>query len=116
MTLPWGHAHAVEGTISRFDRAVCDYFTLEERPCPRLVRLHSKTLRESGHPGWAVQLLKELPRGTEIRVGHHWPIMFHKDRFKSEQERREWIIKTINEFVNVLGPRLRRWHDETRHV
>jgi hypothetical protein len=60
------------------------------------------------------QLLKELPTGTEIRAGHYWPIMLYKDRFKSEQERREWIVKTINTFVNVLRPRPRRWHEEAR--
>jgi hypothetical protein len=25
--LPWGHAHAMDGTIPRFDCAACDYFT-----------------------------------------------------------------------------------------
>jgi hypothetical protein len=61
------------------------------------------------------RLLKELPKGTEIRAGHHWPIMLYNDRFKSDKQRREWIIKTINEFVAVLRPRLRTWHQQTSH-
>jgi hypothetical protein len=31
-TLPGGHAHAMEGMISRFNRAVCDYFVLGGQP------------------------------------------------------------------------------------
>jgi hypothetical protein len=57
-------------------------------------------------------LLKDLPKGTEIRTGHHWPIMLYKDGFKSDRQRRQWLIKTINKFVNVLRPCLRRWYDE----
>jgi hypothetical protein len=62
------------------------------------------------------RLLKELPRDTEIRPGHRWPITLYNDRFKSEKQRREWIIKTINVFVAVLRPRLRKWHQETSHT
>jgi hypothetical protein len=56
------------------------------------------------------------PRGTEIRPGHRLPIALYEDRFKSDQQRRDWIIKTINKFVNVLRPRLSRWHDEASRL
>jgi hypothetical protein len=62
------------------------------------------------------KLSKELPKGTEIRSGHYWPIILYRTGFKSDERRQEWIIKTINEFVRVLRPRLRRWHHESRHV
>jgi hypothetical protein len=59
-----------------------------------------------------LSLLNELPRGTEIRIGHHWPIMLYRDGFKSDRQKQEWIIKTMNRFANVLRPRLRKWYEE----
>jgi len=56
-------------------------------------------------------LLKELPKGTEIRTGHHWPIMLYRDDLESDREKQEWIIKTLNQFVNVLRPSLRKWYE-----
>jgi homoserine trans-succinylase len=59
-------------------------------------------------------LLKELPRGTTIKIGDRWPITRYKDDLKSDQEKQVWIMETMNAFANVLRPRLRRWYDETR--
>lgn len=61
-------------------------------------------------------LQEELPPRTEIRPDHRFPIALYEDRFKSDQQRREWIINTINKFVNVLRPRLSRWHDEASRL
>jgi hypothetical protein len=59
-------------------------------------------------------LLKELPKGTTIRIGDRWPITRYDDDLKSDQEKHYWIMETINVFANVLRPRLRRWYEETR--
>lgn len=58
-------------------------------------------------------LLKELPRGTEIRIGDHWPIVLYRDGFRSDRQKQDWIIKTMNRFVKVLRPRLRKWYTES---
>ncbi len=57
-------------------------------------------------------LLKELPNGTDIRIGHRWPIMLMRFDIETDDEKRAWIINTLNAFVNVLRPRLKLWYDE----
>ncbi len=59
-------------------------------------------------------LLKELPNGTEMKIGNKWPIQIYEDDLESDDERRVWIMKTLNAFANVLRPRLRKWYKETR--
>jgi hypothetical protein len=63
-----------------------------------------------------LSLLKELPKGTEIRIGHHFRIMLYRDGFRSDRQKQEWIVKTMNRFVNVLRPRLRKWYEESTRV
>jgi hypothetical protein len=38
--------------------------------------------------------------------------MLYRDGFKSDRQKQEWIIKTMNQFVNVLRARLRKWYEE----
>jgi hypothetical protein len=57
-------------------------------------------------------LKDQLPAGTEIRVGD-CSIQMNTAELESDDEKRAWIIKTLNAFVNVLRPRLRRWYAET---
>ena len=59
-------------------------------------------------------LLNELPEGTEIKTGAKWPIMIYEVDIESDDERRAWIMKTMNTFANVLRPRLRKWYEETQ--
>jgi hypothetical protein len=59
-------------------------------------------------------LLSELPDGTEIRIGDRWPIRIDEFDLESDDEKRAWIMKTLNAFANVLRPRLRKWHEEIR--
>jgi hypothetical protein len=58
-------------------------------------------------------LLSELPDGTEIEISDCYISVVESD-LESDDERRAWIIKTLNAFSNVLRPRLRRWYEETR--
>ena len=58
-------------------------------------------------------LLKELPDGTEIAI-RDCSIAIDNLSLESDDERRAWIMKTMNEFANVLRPRLRRWYEQTR--
>jgi hypothetical protein len=51
--LPWGHAHAMDGTIPHFDCAVCGTARSEDGVVS--VRLSSNTLRKSGHSRTAAQ-------------------------------------------------------------
>jgi hypothetical protein len=32
---------------------------------------------------------------------------------ESDDEKREWIIKRLNAFANLLRPRLRKWYQES---
>ena len=59
-------------------------------------------------------LLNELPEGTEIKTGDKWPIKIYEVDIESDDEKRAWIMKTMNTFANVLRPRLKKWYDETR--
>ena len=59
-------------------------------------------------------LLNELPKGSEIKIGDKWPIQIYEDDIESDDEKRAWIMKTMNTFANVLRPRLKKWYDEMR--
>jgi hypothetical protein len=59
-------------------------------------------------------LQKQLPDGTVINVGDDWPIVAYISDLESDDEKRAWIIKTLNDFVNVLRPCLRKWYAEAR--
>ena len=58
-------------------------------------------------------LLSELPDGTEIEISDCYISVVESD-LESDDEKRAWIIKTMNAFSNVLRPRLRRWYEEAR--
>ena len=59
-------------------------------------------------------LLNELPEGSEIKIGDKWPIKIHEFDIESDDEKRAWIMRTMNTFANVLRPRLKKWYKETR--
>lgn len=59
-------------------------------------------------------LQKQLPDGTTIKIGDDWPIVAYTSDLGSDDKKRAWIAKTLNEFVNVLRPRLRKWYAEAR--
>jgi hypothetical protein len=58
-------------------------------------------------------LLAELPKGTEIDTGD-CSVYIYVDGPDSDHEKRAWIMKTMNAFVNVLRPRLKKWYTESR--
>jgi hypothetical protein len=59
-------------------------------------------------------LLRELPKGTEIKPGNTHPIVIATDRFRTDDQKRTWLIKTINLLINVLRPRLAAWYKEAK--
>lgn len=58
-------------------------------------------------------LREALPAGTVIDPAEDWPIVLKNLAVMSEADRRVWLTKTLNIFVNVLRPRLRKWHEES---
>ena len=56
-------------------------------------------------------LKEQLPSGAEIRPGD-CKISMGTDDCESDEQKRTWIMKTLNEFVNVLRPHLRKWYAE----
>jgi hypothetical protein len=40
------------------------------------------------------------------------PYIYEAD-LESDDEKRAWIMETMNTFANVLRPRLRKWYEET---
>lgn len=59
-------------------------------------------------------LLENLPKGTVIDIRNAWPIMLKNENTIPDDARYTWLTKALNEFANVLRPRLRKWHDETQ--
>jgi hypothetical protein len=55
--------------------------------------------------------LKEQLPGAELRPGD-CEISMGTDDCESDEQKRTWITKTLNEFVNVLRPHLRKWYAE----
>jgi hypothetical protein len=59
-------------------------------------------------------LLDELPRGTTVDSEARYPVMLKNENPLSPDDRRAWLKSTLNLFVDVLRPRLRKWYEETR--
>jgi hypothetical protein len=58
-------------------------------------------------------LLDNLPAGTIVGARRGgWPIVLQNVSSMSDVDRHLWLVKTLNTFVNVLRPRLRKWYDE----
>lgn len=55
-------------------------------------------------------LFRELPDGTEITPEQDWPIRTRETRIEDDDERRKWICRVLNTYVNALRPRLREWY------
>jgi hypothetical protein len=51
-----------------------------------------------------ITLQKQLPEGTELNARNDWPIVIYRSDLVSDDEKRAWIMKTLNEFVSVLRP------------
>jgi hypothetical protein len=58
-------------------------------------------------------LVDHLPIGTIIDFRSGWPIVLKNEELQSDSDRYSWLKTTLNEFVNVLRPRLRKWYEET---
>lgn len=58
-------------------------------------------------------LLDNLPKRTVVDVRSSWPIVLKNVDLLSDADRRAWLPKALNSFVNVLRPRLRKWYEET---
>lgn len=58
------------------------------------------------------KLVDQFPAGTRIDVGDCLIALDTVD-LDTDDEKRAWIIKTLNIFANVLRPHLRRWYAET---
>jgi hypothetical protein len=59
-------------------------------------------------------LLEQLPNGTVLDIRDIYPIILKNEERLSDSERYAWLKRALNDFVNVLRPRLKKWHDETR--
>ena len=59
-------------------------------------------------------LLNNLPKNTVIDPKNAWPIILKNEEFLSDKARQDWLIKSLNQFANVLCPRLRKWYEETQ--
>jgi hypothetical protein len=57
-------------------------------------------------------LMRALLKGTEINAGNCL-IAVTEFGLESDDEKKEWIVKTLNAFANVLRPRLRKWYQES---
>jgi hypothetical protein len=55
-------------------------------------------------------LARELPAGTVIAPEDDWPIRTRETSLQGDVERRAWIGRTLNAYVNALRPRLRAWY------
>ena len=59
------------------------------------------------------EILRELPPGTEYMASESAPGMILATRrdssnFDNDDERRAWLVSSINGFVNALRPRLKQ--------
>jgi hypothetical protein len=59
----------------------------------------------------SASLKEQLPSGAGIRPGD-CQISMGTDGCESDEQKRTWIMKTLNEFANVLRPPLRKWYAE----
>lgn len=59
------------------------------------------------------KLIEQLPHGTLVSTTtNSWPILIETTDFQLDDERRDWIAKRLNEFVNVLRPWLKKCYTE----
>jgi hypothetical protein len=58
-------------------------------------------------------LIDSLPKGAVIDVQSGWPVVLKNVDSLSDVDRRAWLAKTLNVFVNAMRPRLRKWYEET---
>jgi len=58
-------------------------------------------------------LRDELPEGAEVS-SDDYSVIIERHDLETDNEKRAWLTKTLNEFANVLRPRLRKWYSETR--
>lgn len=56
---------------------------------------------------------RDLPPGTEIAPEQDWPIRTRETELEDDDDRRAWIRRTLNAYVNALRPRLRNWYAAT---
>jgi hypothetical protein len=59
-------------------------------------------------------LLDNFPKGTVVDPKISWPIICKNEVSLPDDARYTWLTKTLNEFANVLRPRLRKWYEEMR--
>lgn len=60
-------------------------------------------------------LLERLPKGTAVYVrGDEAHLQVENDRLVNDDQRRAWLKMTLNEFVNVLRPQLKKWYEESQ--
>jgi hypothetical protein len=59
-------------------------------------------------------LIDNLPTGTRVDAQELYPVMLQNSDALSDVDRRAWLKKSLNTFVNVLRPRLAKWYGETR--
>ena len=59
-------------------------------------------------------LRDQLPANTRIDSRESWPILLTDSETSDDLDRRAWLKKNLNTFVNVLRPRLRQWYEETK--
>jgi hypothetical protein len=57
-------------------------------------------------------LTKELPEGTEVDEDSEHPLLVRNDDLETDDEKYNWIKKNLNVFVNVLRPKLLKWHKD----
>lgn len=57
-------------------------------------------------------LLDNLPEGTVVDAREGWPVVLKNVELLSDADRHAWLAKTLNAFVNVLRPRLKKWYED----
>lgn len=95
-----------------------------ETPCPSILIKAAKNLIYLSSPrgdNWKEvdgfiasewkEVKKEIP---DIRVGKENENYFylHNDSKGTDDQQREWLKKNLNTYVNILRPRLKKWHEE----
>jgi len=59
-------------------------------------------------------LENNLPAGTIVDPRQAWLIACRNQDPLSDDDKRDWLARTLNTFVNVLRPHLRKWYKETQ--
>jgi hypothetical protein len=55
-----------------------------------------------------------LPPGTIVDPRQAWHIVCTNQDPLSDDDKRAWLARTLNTFVSVLRPQLRKWYKETQ--